>query len=120
RVAEMHRPEPAFMIPPGILAFAGLLFGLWPKALDSILSDYATTVPDPAGYVADYHLALWHGINLPLALSALVLAAGVAVYVSRGRLRRNRLSFLPLANADRIYDAVLRSADILSVRLTAL
>ncbi|PRC51915.1 hypothetical protein C6A85_61610, partial [Mycobacterium sp. ITM-2017-0098] len=42
------------------------------------------------------------------------------VYVSRGRLRRNRLSFLPLANADRIYDAVLRSADILSVRLTAL
>ncbi|PRC52480.1 hypothetical protein C6A85_58705, partial [Mycobacterium sp. ITM-2017-0098] len=42
RVAEMHRPEPAFMIPPGILAFAGLLFGLWPKALDSILSDYAT------------------------------------------------------------------------------
>ncbi|VEG51487.1 NADH:ubiquinone oxidoreductase subunit 5 (chain L)/multisubunit Na+/H+ antiporter, MnhA subunit [Mycolicibacterium aurum] len=120
RVAEMHRPEPAFLIPPGILAFAGLLFGLWPKALDSILSDYATTVPDPAGYVADYHLALWHGINLPLALSALVLAAGITVYVSRGRLRRRRLSFLPLANADRIYDAVLRSADVLSVRLTAL
>ncbi len=119
RVAEMHRPETAFMIPPAILAFAGLLFGLWPKALDNILADYTTTVPDPAGYDADYHLALWHGFNLPLLLSAVVLGAGVAVYLGRGRLRRTRVGFLPLSNADRIYDAVLRGADIASVRLTA-
>ena len=116
----MHRPEPAFLIPPGILAAAGLLFGLWPSALDSILDDYADTVPDPAGYVADYDLALWHGLNLPLALSALVLATGVAVYVSRTRMRRTRVGFVPLANADRIYDAVLRGADVFSVRLTAI
>ncbi|AFM15339.1 NADH:ubiquinone oxidoreductase subunit 5 (chain L)/multisubunit Na+/H+ antiporter, MnhA subunit [Mycolicibacterium chubuense NBB4] len=119
RVAEMHRPELGFLLPPGILAAAGLLFGLWPSRLDVVLDDYAGTVPDPAGYVGDYHLALWHGLNLPLALSVLMLAAGVTIYVSRGRLRRARLAFLPLANADRIYDAVLRGADIMSVRLTA-
>lgn len=119
RVAEMHRPEVAFLVPPALLAAAGLLFGLWPSTLDNILDDYADTVPDPAGYVADYDLALWHGLNLPLALSALVLATGTAVYFGRNRLRRNRVGFLPLANADRIYDAVLRGADVMSVRLTA-
>ncbi len=119
RVAEMHRPDAAFLVPPGVLAAAGLLFGLWPSALDKILGDYADTVPDPAGYVADYHLALWHGFNLPLALSGLVLAAGIAMYFGRARLSRARVGDLPIANADRIYDAVLRGADVMSVRLTA-
>ncbi|MCH9729136.1 MAG: Na+/H+ antiporter subunit A [Actinomycetia bacterium] len=119
RVAEMNRPDAAFLVPPGVLAAAGLLFGLWPSALDKILGDYADTVPDPAGYVADYHLALWHGFNLPLALSGLVLAAGIAMYFGRARLSQARVGDLPTANADRIYDAVLRGADVMSVRLTA-
>ncbi|MGD9618834.1 MAG: Na+/H+ antiporter subunit A [Mycolicibacterium sp.] len=119
RVAEMHRPHPGFLFAPAVLSAAGLLFGLWPSGLDGLLADYADTVPDPAGYVADYHLALWHGFNLPLALSALVLTAGTVMYFGRGRLRRARLGYLPLANADRVYDAVLRGADVMSVRLTA-
>jgi multicomponent Na+:H+ antiporter subunit A len=119
RVKEMHRPEPAFLVPPAILAAAGLLFGLWPKPLDRVLSDYSDTVPDPSGYDGHYYLALWHGVNLPLLLSVLVLATGIAVYFGRKRLRRARADFVPLGNADRIYDAVLRGADVLSVRLTA-
>lgn len=119
RVKEMHRPEPAFLVPPAILAAAGLLFGLWPKPLDRVLSDYSDTVPDPRGYDGHYYLALWHGVNLPLLLSVLVLATGIAVYFGRKRLRRARADFVPLGNADRIYDAVLRGADVLSVRLTA-
>lgn len=119
RVAEMHRLHPGFLIPPAILAAAGLLFGLWPKPLDRVLSDYSDTVPDPRGYEGDYYLALWHGVNLPLLLSALVSVAGIAVYFGRKRLRRARADFVPLGNADRIYDAVLRGADVVSVRLTA-
>jgi multicomponent Na+:H+ antiporter subunit A len=67
---------------------------------------------------ADYQLALWHGFNLPLLLSALVLAIGTAVFFGRSRLRRTPLVYLPLGNADRIYDAVIRGLDVLSVRLT--
>ena len=37
---------------------------------------------------------------------------------SAGPVARTRLSYLPLGNADRIYDAVIRGADVLSVRLT--
>ena len=120
RVEEMHRPGPGFLIPPAILAAAGLLFGLWPKPLDTVLSNYSDTVPDPQGYQSGYHLALWHGVNLPLLLSVLVLAAGIAIYFGRKRLRRARADFVPLGNADRIYDAVIRGADVLSVRVTAL
>ncbi|MDY6998121.1 MAG: Na+/H+ antiporter subunit A [Actinomycetota bacterium] len=118
RVAEMHPAPVAFLVSPAILAAAGLLFGLWPSGLDAALTDYTATVPDPAGYVADYHLALWHGLNLPLALSALVLVGGGLLYAARHRLPL-RLPFTPLGNADRIYDAALRGADVLSVRLTA-
>ena len=116
RVAEMHRPPATFLAAPAILALAGLVFGLWPARLDDLLDDYADTVPGGE----DYHLALWHGLSLPLLLSVLVLAVGTAAFLGRARLRRVRVAYQPLGNADRIYDAVLRGADVFSVRLTAL
>ncbi len=115
RVAQMHRPEIAFLVPPGVLAVAGLVFGIWPVGLGDALDGYAGTVPGGA----EYHLALWHGFGLPLLLSALVLAVGVAAYFGRERLRRMRTLRQPLGNADRIYDAVVRGLDLGSVRLTA-
>ncbi|KAA0101983.1 Na+/H+ antiporter subunit A [Mycolicibacterium sp. P1-18] len=116
RVVEMHRPPVTFLIPPAILATAGLVFGVWPTGLDHVLADYADDlVPE-----ADYHLALWHGVNVPLLLSILVLAAGVVAFFARNRLRRARLGYLPLGNADRIYDSVIRGTDVFAVRLTAL
>ena len=85
RVAEMHRPPSRLSCSrPAILAAAGLVFGLWPAGLDHVLDDYADTVPGGA----DYHLALWHGVNLPLLLSVLVLAVGTAAFFGRTRLRR--------------------------------
>jgi multicomponent Na+:H+ antiporter subunit A len=117
RVAEMHRPPTLFLAAPAILALAGLVFGIWPTGLDHVLDEYADTVPG----AADYHLALWHGVNLPLLLSILVLLAGTAAFFARNRLRRSaRLGYLPLGNADRIYDAVIRGTDVFAVRLTAL
>jgi multicomponent Na+:H+ antiporter subunit A len=115
RVAEMHRPTGTFLVAPGILAFAGLAFGIWPAGLDRVLDEYADTLPGGA----DYDLELWHGLNLPLLLSALVLAAGIAAFLARGRLRGARFGYLPLGNADRIYDAVIRGTDLFAVRLTA-
>ena len=107
RVAEMHRPETTFLIPPAILAAAGLVFGVWPAGLDDVLDTYADTVPGGE----NYHLALWHGFGAPLLLSALVLVVGTAAYFGRARLRRLRTVRQPLGNADRIYDAALRSLD---------
>jgi len=116
RVAAMHRPPVTFLAAPAILAAAGLFFGLWPTRLDIVFSEYADTVP---GGDDDYHLALWHGVGLPLLLSALVLTVGTVSFFARARLRRARVGYVPLGNADRIYDSVLRRLDVFSVRLTA-
>ncbi|KHO25009.1 Na+/H+ antiporter subunit A [Mycolicibacterium setense] len=114
RVAEMHRPPTTFLVAPAILAAAGLLFGLWPAGLDSVLDEYADTMPGGSGY----HLALWHGLGLPLLLSALVLVVGTVAFLVRRRLPRTRFAYQPLGNADRMYDATIRGLDVLSLRLT--
>ncbi|MCV7083657.1 Na+/H+ antiporter subunit A, partial [Mycolicibacterium insubricum] len=69
----------------------------------------------PAG--ADYHLALWHGLNLPLLLTVAILAIGAAMFAARDRI--DTPVYLPLGNADRIYDAVLRGIEFISFKLTA-
>ncbi len=114
RVADLHPPSAAFLLAPGVLAVAGLAFGLAPGVLERMLDAYADAVPGGS----DYHLALWHGFNLPLLLSVVVLGAGIAAFVLRSKLRQARIGYLPLGNADRMYDTTLRALDYASVKLT--
>jgi multicomponent Na+:H+ antiporter subunit A len=114
RVQQLHPPPAGFLFAPAVLAAASLLFGLAPALLENMLHAYADSMPGGS----DYHLALWHGVNLPLLLSAGVLAAGTASFFARARLRRLRLGWLPLGNADRIYDATLRGLDYVAFKLT--
>jgi multicomponent Na+:H+ antiporter subunit A len=80
-----------------------------------VLGGYADTLPGGRSY----KLALWHGFGLPLTLSVIVLGTGIAAFALRARLRRARVGWLPLGNADRVYDAVVHATDVLSLRLTA-
>lgn len=112
RVQQMHRPTIAFVTAPALLAVAGVAVGVAPGWLDGVLSAYA----DPV----DAHLTAWEGFGLPLVLSALVFTLGIVLFASRSRLRKARMAVNPLGNADRGFDAVLRGADVLSQRLTAL
>ncbi|MCG5432229.1 Na+/H+ antiporter subunit A [Mycobacterium sp. MYCO198283] len=112
-VARLHRPPAPFLVAPAVLAVAGLALGLAPSGIDHVLHDYA----DTGGH--GYPLARWHGVGLPLLASALVLGGGTAAFLYRERLRRIRVPRRSLGNADRAYDAVMRSLDVASVRLTA-
>jgi len=114
RVEELHPPSPGFLCAPAVLAAAGLAFGVAPQMLESALEPYADSLTGGS----DYHLALWHGFNLPLLLSAGVLALGTASFVARARLRRVRVGWLPLANADRVYDATLRNLEFVAFKVT--
>ncbi|WP_409436616.1 Na+/H+ antiporter subunit A [Mycobacterium sp. SMC-14] len=114
QVAGLHRPEVSFLAPPAVLAAASLALGLCALTLDTVLRSYADTMPGGTGY----HLALWHGVGLPVLLSALVLVVGASVFAARGPLGLSRLRRLPMGKADRIYDEVLRLLDVAAVRLT--
>jgi multicomponent Na+:H+ antiporter subunit A len=92
---EVHRVSWSFLAPAASLAVAGLAAGLGASALDGLLAGYADTYPD----TGDYHLALWHGVTPALALSALALAGGAAVFALTARTHWWRRLRLPADGA---------------------
>ena len=68
----VHRPGPWLTVPAAVCALAGLVLGIVPDPVDALSAAYA----GPGAY----HLALWHGLGLPLLLTALVLAGGLAAW----------------------------------------
>ncbi|MFI5499842.1 Na+/H+ antiporter subunit A [Nocardia asteroides] len=107
-----HTPGPLLLAPPAILAAAGVAGGLSTTTVDSWLSPYAASLPGDL----DTHLALWHDVTWPLLLTILIIAAGIALFLSRGRI--GEPVHPRLGNADRNYDAALRAMDKLSLRIT--
>ncbi|WP_280408384.1 Na+/H+ antiporter subunit A [Nocardia brasiliensis] len=109
---DWHAPGALFLAAPAVLAVASLVAGLAAPGLDRLLSPYAKTLPEELLS----HLALWHGVNLALLLTVLVIAGGIALFQLRDRLRDP--AHPRLGNADRAYDATLRAMDRLSLRMT--
>ncbi|MGQ3051582.1 MAG: monovalent cation/H+ antiporter subunit A [Roseateles sp.] len=76
-----HPHEPPFFMkaPVALLVALCVVVGLLPALTFGPLVQVAATAvlgaPPP-----EYHLALWHGLNLPLLMSALALVGGVAMY----------------------------------------
>jgi multicomponent Na+:H+ antiporter subunit A len=115
-VKNMHEPTALFLTAPAFLALLGAAAGIFSPVVDAIVSPYASTV-DSYGQ-APYHLALWHGVNLPLGLTVVVVTGGVGLFIAHRMVNRLKFEHPPLGNADRVYDAVLKSMDTISLRLT--
>jgi multicomponent Na+:H+ antiporter subunit A len=63
-----------FVFGPGFLVFISLLLGLSPNLLGKVIIEPAATVV--FGQPVDVKLALWHGFNLVLLLSAITVVIG--------------------------------------------
>jgi multicomponent Na+:H+ antiporter subunit A len=100
----VHRPGPWLTVPAAVCAVAGLALGLVPGPVDALAAAYAGP--------GEYHLALWHGFGLPLLLTALVLAAGLAAW----RLLRPP-TFWPL-DAQRGYERTVAGLGRVAVTVT--
>jgi multicomponent Na+:H+ antiporter subunit A len=75
----------AMMLGPAVLAALGLFFGLSPGLAGH---DFAGPAAASAlGRPVETHLALWHGVGMPLFVSASVLGAGAVLYAALPRLR---------------------------------
>lgn len=112
REPNWHAPGALFLAAPAVLAVASLAAGLAAPGLNRLVSPYAETLPTELVS----HLSLWHGVNLALLLTVLVIAGGIALFQLRDRLRDP--AHPRLGNADRAYDATLRAMDRLSLRMT--
>ena len=75
-----HEAAPSLWLGPALLAVLGILFALVPARVeDSLLRPAAEAI---ARERVELDLALWHGLNAPLILSALSLLCGLAIYAS--------------------------------------
>jgi multicomponent K+:H+ antiporter subunit A len=112
-----HEPPRWMRVPVELLVLLCLLVGLLPGlTVGPLLALGARDVV--GGTLPDYSLAIWHGFNAPLAMSALALAVGTALYfwLARGR-RLHEVSEDP-GVGKRAFDATLASAIAGARRLT--
>ncbi len=85
-----HEPPLGMKAPVILLVVTCVLVGLWPMTVAGPMVHTAAAAMLGAA-PPEFSLALWHGFNLPLAMSALAVAGGAILYLSLaagGRLHR--------------------------------
>jgi multicomponent Na+:H+ antiporter subunit A len=113
-VRQSHESA-AFMLAPTLLGLSGVALGLAAPLVDASLTGYASTIPSRG---ESYHLALWHGLEPALAISAATIVLGALVFLWRGRSTTSVDASASLATA--AYSGVLRAVDRTSARTTSL
>ncbi|MET0590669.1 MAG: Na+/H+ antiporter subunit A [Naasia sp.] len=76
------KEQAGFIVAPAVLALLGLVAGLLSSLIDPLIAPAADVLPTEGGEV--YHLALWHGLEPALFISAGTILGGLLVF----RLRR--------------------------------
>ncbi|GAB3276910.1 Na+/H+ antiporter subunit A [Sinomonas notoginsengisoli] len=122
---------PLFVAAPAVLALAGLVYGLWPAPVDAWAAPYAAEVAagaaaathDAAGSAAAgqavvLHLAAWHGLGLPLALSAAGWALGAILFWARDAVGRAQDRLRAPVDAERGYRAIVGAVDDAAIWVT--
>ncbi len=102
-----HAAPIGFVAPALVTAAAGLGLGLVVPRLDALVNAVSR---DVTGTSADLHLALWHGLELPLVMSFVVVAVGGTLVSLRERVERGQALFRGPSGErafDRTYAAVL-------------
>jgi multicomponent K+:H+ antiporter subunit A len=74
-----HEPPLFMKAPVAILVAVCIAVGMLPAATFGPLVHVAAAAV-LGGAPPEYHLAIWHGFNLPLAMSALAIGGGVVMY----------------------------------------
>ncbi len=94
---HVHTSGWGLLLGPAVLAGGSLVAGLGVEPLVNPLIQPALD--------HEAHLALWHGINTPLLLSATAILVGVGVFATRARWRG--WSFPMLPNGIKVYNSLI-------------
>ncbi|HRX89768.1 MAG TPA: monovalent cation/H+ antiporter subunit A [Steroidobacteraceae bacterium] len=114
---QPHDPPKWMLVPVAVLVFICLLVGIVPNAtIEPILALSAAAVL--GGPLPEFTIKLWHGFNLPLAMSIAALVAGTGFYLALQRLYSlHEIVHLPRGGKE-IYDAALGRALALTRGIT--
>lgn len=84
---EVHEAPPSLLIPAALPIFVGLPLAFGVGVLDTPVQRSVEAALPEGEVEHEVHLALWHGFNLELLISFLIVAAGVVIIMNRTRLR---------------------------------
>ncbi len=100
---QPSEPPRYMRVPIEVLVALCLLVGIVPNfIIDDILS--AASFAVLGGFVPEYKVALWHGFNLPLLMSAIAVTGGIIIYTQRRYLFQFQAT-LPSLNAKKLFDS---------------
>lgn len=108
-------PAAGFTVAPVVLAALGLALGFAGSSLTTLISPYAGSLPS-GGH--EEYLALWHGLGVPLLLSAASVVVGLLLFVVREPLCRFQARVAVPLGADQAYRLVVRGVDRAAVEVT--
>jgi multicomponent Na+:H+ antiporter subunit A len=113
--AESTPPSTAFLLPAAVLSAFTLVLGLVPGALDRLVSaaDRALLAPERV------HLVIWHGVNLPLVLTAAAIAGGIVLFALRRHLDGLWAFGARIPDSGSVYLGALRALNTVANRTTA-
>jgi multicomponent K+:H+ antiporter subunit A len=115
---QPHEPPRFMRIPVELLVLAVVLVGIVPGYIvEPVLDVAARGVLH--GALPYYHLAIWHGLNVPLFMSIAALALGAALFMGRSRLYAVHARFIPPYTAEHGYNHGMRGIEVASDWLTA-
>ena len=126
--AEFVHEHVDFLVSPAILAVMSLGLGIASPLLDPLFGQYADTVPPLSGEASAVsaetpdaaHLALWHGLEPALGISAATLVLGLALFAARTRISAIQGRVPALIDSARGYSRIVHLVDRGAVRLTRL
>jgi multicomponent Na+:H+ antiporter subunit A len=126
--AEVVHEHADFLLSPAILALTSLGLGIASPVLDPLFGLYADTVPPLSGEalaagthteIPDAaHLALWHGLEPALGISAITLVLGLALFAARTRVSAIQGLVPSWIDSARGYSRIVHLVDRGAVRLT--
>ncbi|MFN7149555.1 MAG: proton-conducting transporter membrane subunit, partial [Microthrixaceae bacterium] len=111
------RPGLRFLVPGLILAAVTVVSGVLPAQLDGLVSAASSSL-DPGAPAA--HLAIWHGLNAALALSAVTIGVGVVLFLARNTVADALAIGRHIPSGSAVYLWVLRSVNRLADRVTGI
>ena len=114
----VHRPGPLLSWPAGLCALGGLVLGIANSVVDVDAQSYAAAYPATSPVEAGYHLALWHGLGLPLLASAVALVLGYALHRSWSTVGRLAGSLPRALSAQHAYELAVGGTERVATAVT--
>jgi len=102
-----HEPPRFMKVPIEVLVILCIAVGIFPVLMVGDFLTAASQAVLNTTQLPYYSLAIWHGFNLPLLMSAVAIGGGVLIYTYRARLYRSQAEFME-TDAKLIFEGVIQ------------